>query len=109
MEKVYRPDLIEIRTKLFEAAKDRQQINVSITIISIIVGTLICVPIFAYGVKAYLKRAAKKGQTSRDIEMNNRLSSVYEQMGPRQETTQYSVNHTFERPPLTNENESARA
>ena len=42
----------------------------------------------------------------KDIEMNPRQSNHFDQGGQRQDPTQYSVIHTFDRPSLTNENEN---
>ena len=106
MENVYRPDLVQMGTKLFEAAQDRQRMDVTITIVGVCLGALIIVPLFICGVKTYLRRAANKAKAAKDVEMSFRQSGPYDQVGPRQDPTQYSVKHTFDRPSLTNESEN---
>ena len=106
VEKVYRPDLVQIGTKLFEAAQDRERMDVAITIVAVCLGALIIVPLFVCGVKTYLRRAANKAKAVKDVEMNVRQGGHCDQTGTRQDPTQYSVRHTFDRPSLTNENEN---
>lgn len=103
---MYRPDLVQIGTKLFEAAQDRERMDVAITVVGVCLGALVIVPLFICGVKTYLRRAANKAKVVKDIEMNPRQSNHFDQGGQRQDPTQYSVRHTFDRPSLTNENEN---
>ena len=98
--------MVQIGTKLFEAAQDRERMDVAITIIAVCLGALEIVPLFICGVKTYLRRAANKAKATKDVEMNVRQGGLYEQAGTRQDPTQYSVRHTFDRPSLTNESEN---
>ena len=64
---VYRQDMGEVGDKLYQAAKARESLGQSMTVIATLIGFMIVVPAVAYIIKRYLKQASSR-QREKDLE-----------------------------------------